>query len=259
MVTSSAPSSFDCTPASTAVMPPPITTTRRPTGSAARSAAWRSSAMNSTAGRTPVRLRPLRRERVDPAEPDPEEHRVVPGRQLRQRHVAPERPPVLDRDPADPEQPVELGLREALDRLVGRDPELVEPAALLAARPSAPRRARASPADARRRAPPARRRPPPPACRSPPRARTDARPGHQRVGGDSAAAARSPPACPPPPRARRPPRTASRSGRPARTCRRGCSARGWCAPPPPARPPAIWRMNSGMSIEVGQAVTQGAS
>ena len=32
MVTSSAPSSLACTDASTAVMPPPITTTRRPTG-----------------------------------------------------------------------------------------------------------------------------------------------------------------------------------------------------------------------------------
>ena len=33
IVTSSAPSSFDCTAASIAVMPPPMTTTRRPTGS----------------------------------------------------------------------------------------------------------------------------------------------------------------------------------------------------------------------------------
>ena len=37
MVTISAPSRFDCTAASTAVMPPPITTTRRPIGSFDRS------------------------------------------------------------------------------------------------------------------------------------------------------------------------------------------------------------------------------
>ena len=73
----------------------------------------------------------------------------------------------------------------------------------------------------------------------------------------SAAAGRSRPGGPRRPRARRPPRRASRSGRPARTCRRGCSGRGSCAPPPRATPVAISRMNSGMSIEVGQAVDAG--
>ena len=49
----------------------------------------------------------------------------------------PEALPRPQRDAADAEQPVDLGLGEAVHRLVGGDAELVEPAALGARRPSA--------------------------------------------------------------------------------------------------------------------------
>ena len=71
MVTSSAPSFFDCTAASIAVMPPPITTTRRPTGRPARSGDWRSSAMNATAGRTPAAVPPFASSAFTPPRPMP--------------------------------------------------------------------------------------------------------------------------------------------------------------------------------------------
>ena len=90
MVTSSAPSFFACTPASIAVMPPPITTTRRPTGSAGevlglaelgdevdRRAHDRAAA--SAVG-----------ERAHAAEADAEEDGVEVGEELGERHVAAE-------------------------------------------------------------------------------------------------------------------------------------------------------------------------
>src|SRR6218665_1998529 len=116
MLTSCAPSRRACTAASIAVMPPPMTSPRRPTGSVDRSALWRSSAMKSTAlrrpagsapglaigaaaefapgvapGRTP-RVGPghLQPERIHARQPQAQEHRVVIAEQVVERHVAPQ-------------------------------------------------------------------------------------------------------------------------------------------------------------------------
>ncbi len=130
MVTSSAPRSLDCTATSTAVMPPPITTTRRPIGKVDLSAAWRSSAMKSTARAHPDELIAPECRAVDVAEADAEEHGVMQSRKLLERDVAAERLPVADRDTADLQQPVDLRLGKAVDRLVGGDAVLVEAADL---------------------------------------------------------------------------------------------------------------------------------
>ena len=111
-------------------MPPPITTTRRPTGSAARSPAWRSSAMKSTAGRTPALAAPSASSARTPPRPMPRNTASKSARSVVERHVAPEPHAGPELDAADAEQPVDLGLGEAVHRLVGGDAELVEPAAL---------------------------------------------------------------------------------------------------------------------------------
>ena len=257
MVTSSAPSFLAWTPASMAVMPPPITTTRRPTGSAGEILGL-ADLGDELDGRTHHRAaaRPSASARTPPR-PMPRKTASKSARSVGERQVAAEARALADGDAADAEEPRDLGLGEAVHRLVGGDAELVEPAGLGAAVHEQRRRGRAWRGGGRRRARPGRRRPRRRACPSARRGRRAAGLRASACRWRSAAGGRSRPACPRRPRARRPPRRGSRSGRRGRTCRRGCSARGSSAPPPRARREAISRMNIGMSIEVGQAVDAG--
>ena len=216
-------------------MPPPITTTSRPIGSTDLSSACRRSAMKSTASRTCDLSSPSVAQRVD-ARPGRcrGTPRHGPARKRVQRQVAPQRLAVLDRDAADLQQPVDLGLREVAGRLVGGDAVFVQPAGL-------------GPRVVEHHVMPVHRQPvragqsrrPRPHHRHPLARRRRAGEGmhalrHQRVGG----------------KALQPPdlhrlalgRLAhaglfaqlSRSGRPGRTCRPGCSGPRSSAPPPRA-------------------------
>jgi hypothetical protein len=207
-----------------AVMPPPITTTRRPTGSAPRSAPG---AARRCSRRRPRRRPPLlgaEAERVDAGEADGRGRRRRRRGEVGQRDVAAERLAGLDRDAADRQDEIDLGLGEIVRRLVGGDAVFVEPAdlrlrvedddvvavhgkAMGAGEPGRP-------------APTTATRLPVGAARA-----KGCVPGPSSRRWRSAAVRRSGPACLPPSRARRPPRTASRSGRRGRTCRRGCSRR----------------------------------
>ena len=222
--------------------------------------AWRSSAMKSTAGRTPVPCSPPSASSArTPPRPIPRNTASKSARSSSSVTSRPSRTPVRSSMPPMPSSQSSSAWAKPSDRLVGGDAELVEPAALrpgvdqhhLVPEHRQPVRAgEPGRAGADHRDPPAGRR----GARG-----TDARPSPSARRWRSAAAGRSRPAAPRPPRARRPPRRASRSGRPARTCRRGCSAPRMVRAAASVAPVAISRMNSGMSIEVGQAVTQGAS
>ena len=77
MVTSSAPSRLLCTAISMAVLPPPITTTLRPTGSATQSFAWRSLRDISDGILDPRQVLALHLQRVHAGQPHAQEHRVI--------------------------------------------------------------------------------------------------------------------------------------------------------------------------------------
>ena len=64
---------------------------------------------------------------LTPARPDAEEDRVVVTCQPVESQVATQTPAQLYREAADAEQPLDLPLREAVDRLVAGDAVLVEP------------------------------------------------------------------------------------------------------------------------------------
>ena len=214
--------------------------------------------MNSTAGRT-TGPPPRPGQRAHPAEADAEEDGVEVGEELGERQVGAEARALADGDAADAEEPGDLGLGEAVHRLVGGDAELVEPAGLGAAvhkhdvvaehgeavGAGEPCRAGADHGDAL-----ARRRGAGEGLRA-------AR--HQRVGGE---------ALQPADLDRLALGGLAHAGLLAEGFRRADAgahaaedvlARGSSAPPPRARRVAISRMNIGMSIEVGQAATQGAS
>ena len=106
-----------------------MTTTRRPIGSAAGSGAERSSAMKSIASRTPARCSPGMRERMGTRQADGEIDRVVGRAQCVEPGDAVEPPAELERDPADREQPVDLGLGEVAGHLVRGQAIFVESAA----------------------------------------------------------------------------------------------------------------------------------
>src|SRR6218665_999417 len=158
MLTSCAPSRRACTAASIAVMPPPMTSTRRPTGSVDRSALWRSSAMKSTALRRPAGPAPgvaigaaagvapgstpgvspgvdpgfgpghLQPERIHARQPQAQEHRVVIAEQVVERHVAPQLLAGAHLDAADRQQPGHLLLREIAGGLVAGQAIFIEAA-----------------------------------------------------------------------------------------------------------------------------------
>jgi hypothetical protein len=69
-----------------------------------------------------------RPERVDAGEADADEDRVEAARQVVEQDLFAERLPALQLDAADRQQPVDLLLREAVDRLVGRETVFVQPA-----------------------------------------------------------------------------------------------------------------------------------
>ena len=69
---------------------------------------------------------PLGPQRVHAAKPDGQENGVKTICQALDRQFVTQSAAVLDRDPANAEQPVQFGLREAVDGLVSRDPVLVE-------------------------------------------------------------------------------------------------------------------------------------
>src|SRR6218665_3492759 len=166
MLTSCAPSRRACTAASIAVMPPPMTSTRRPTGSVDRSALWRSSAMKSTALRRPAGPAPglaigaaaefapgstpgvapgvapatppptpltpppppPQPERIHARQPQAQEHRVVIAEQVVERHVAPQLLAGAHLDAADRQQPGHLLLREIAGGLVAGQAIFIEAA-----------------------------------------------------------------------------------------------------------------------------------
>ena len=130
MVTLSAPSRFDCTAASTAVMPPPITTTRRPTGSLVEILGLPEFGDIfdgvDDIGEFALASEP---ELVGPARPDAEEHRVdilaQLGRASRRgrarRRASTSMPPIESMN-------VDLARGEIVRRLVGGDAVFVEAA-----------------------------------------------------------------------------------------------------------------------------------
>ena len=114
---------------SIAVLPPPITTTRRPISRLPLSLPG--------AGARYRRRRPyaghvlaFEGQRVDAGQSHAEEHRVEILPQLRQRDVAAERLAVLDADTADTHDERHLGLREVVRHLVGGDAVFVQAARL---------------------------------------------------------------------------------------------------------------------------------
>ena len=150
-------------------MPPPITTTSRPTGSFERSV--RLAQLGNEIHRIADALQLLARspQRIHPRKADPKEDRVILGLQLVKRDIAAKLDPGPDLDPADFQQPFDLAGGEVVHRLVARNPVFVEPASLRAALQYHDIMAmhrqpvRASQAQ---QVPPPR---PPPACRSGPR------------------------------------------------------------------------------------------
>ncbi len=187
--------------------------------------------MKSIASRTPARSSPGMPQGIGARQADGEIDRVVGRAQRLEPGRAVEAPAELERDAADREQPVDLGLGEVAGHLVRRQTVFVEAAGArpgivdhrLVAEPRQaegarqPGRAGADDGDApagRRGAAEERRSPGGPSPHRP----------------HSAAAGRSRPACPAARRARRPARTALRSGRRGRRCRRADWRRGWCAP-----------------------------
>ena len=116
-----------------AVMPPPTTTTRRPTGSVAE--ILRLAELGDVVDGVvdAGAASPRHAERVDAGEAEAEEHRVEVAAQLGEREVAAERLAGLDRDAADRQDEIDLALGEVVDRLVGGDAVFVEAADLLAA------------------------------------------------------------------------------------------------------------------------------
>ncbi len=131
MVTVSAPRRFDCTAASTAVMPPPITTTRRPTGNL-REVRRLPEVGDIIDGVDDVgdRAFAVEAELVGSRQAGADEHRRVIFAQLIERDVAAERLAIFDLDAADRQDEIDLGLREGVGRLVGGDAIFVEAAGL---------------------------------------------------------------------------------------------------------------------------------
>ena len=116
MVTSSAPSSFDCTATSIAVMPPPITTTRRPTGSLE---VLRLAQLGDIVDRilNALGVFILGAQRIDALQADAEEHRVIIRLQVLELQSLAERLAILDGDAADGEDEVHFPLREVIELL----------------------------------------------------------------------------------------------------------------------------------------------
>ena len=110
-------------------MPPPMTTTRRPIGSAAGSA--RRTQLGDEIDRVAHAGEVLARnaEGVGARQADGEIDRVVGRAQCLELGDAVEPPAELERDAADREQPVDLGLGEVAGHLVRRQAVFVESAA----------------------------------------------------------------------------------------------------------------------------------
>ena len=84
--------------------------------------------MNSTAFSAPAGVLALGAQRVDAAEPQSEEHRVIGLGQVREVEIAAERLAVLGGNAADRGDVVDLGLGKIVGALVGGNAELVEAA-----------------------------------------------------------------------------------------------------------------------------------
>ena len=259
MTTSSAPSCAHSRATSSAVFPPPTTTTR------------------PSFGRAPPaelhRLDPRRRADDARARPRPGRRGGCPRRgrargtrrRTRRASCAPvtSRPtstPVRTSTPSDCTHSISRSASSRV-QLVRRDAGRVEPARAAARfskivawcpshrelrRERERRRPRAHARDALLRSAPAGVR----AARAGPSSQSPSR---------SAGGARWRSACSATPRTRTTPRRAPRPGRRARTSSRGCSARRWSRALPRTLPLAIRLMNAGMSIVVGHALVHGAS
>jgi hypothetical protein len=130
MCTSCAPSSLDCTAASTAVMPPPITTTWRPMGRLPGLSAWRSVAMKSTASCTPCKRLTRHAKLVRVGQTHAQKQGIKVVLQCIKLADGFELPAMCALDAANAQQPLHFSLRKVIGRLVAGQAIFVEAASL---------------------------------------------------------------------------------------------------------------------------------